>query len=398
MTESLATPANRSIPIARPMLGEEEARAVADVLASGWIVQGPKVAEFEGSFAAFTGTKHAVAASSCTTALHMAVAALGLKPGDEVIVPAFTWISTANVVEYMGAKPVFVDIDPHTFNLNPALVADAVTDQTVGILPVHLFGLCADMDGVNRTAQENGLWVVEDAACAFGAWHPRGHAGTLGTAGAFSFHPRKAITTGEGGMVTTADDALATAARSLRDHGADRSDHARHNASDGMLLPRYARIGYNYRMTDLQAAVGVVQMGRAPHILQTRLNQAKAYDTALSELPWLHAPHVPEGYTHGYQSYVAWFGDEAWEATDVGAASARRDRCMVDLQRAGVATRQGTHAAALQEYYAHKYRLTGHDFPVAHAAERLTLSLPLYAAMTEDDQRFVTEALRNHQV
>lgn len=397
MTETLATAGKRSIPIARPLLGDDEARAVADVLATGWIVQGPKVAEFERSFAAFTGAKHAIAASSCTTALHMAVAALDLRPGQEVIVPAFTWISTANVVEYMGAKPVFVDIDPRTFNIDVDRIEEAVTERTAGILPVHLFGLCADMRAVNSISKRHGLWVVEDAACAFGAWHPDGHAGTLGTAGAFSFHPRKAITTGEGGMLTTAHDGLAGTSRSLRDHGADRSDYARHNASDGTLLPRYARIGYNYRMTDLQAAVGVVQMARAAHILETRHNQAAVYDAALAEIPWLQAPYVPDGYTHGYQSYVAWFGEQAWETHDLRNAAAARNRCMAELQRAGVATRQGTHAAALQEFYTQKYGLTAADFPIANAAEQLTLSFPLYAAMAEDDQRFTIETLRRHQ-
>ena len=251
------------IPIARPLFGEEEIAAVAEPLRNGWVVQGPKVAEFEQRFATFTDAKHAVAASNCTTALHMAVAALGLKPGDEVIVPAFTWVSTANVVEYMGATPVFCDIALDTFNIDVAQIEARITPKTVGILPVHLFGLCADLDPILDIARRRSLWVVEDAACAFGAWYRGRHAGTFGDAGCFSFHPRKSITTGEGGMLTTANDELARKARSLRDHGASRSDLARHHAASAFLLADYDDVGYNYRMTDLQAAVGCVQMERA---------------------------------------------------------------------------------------------------------------------------------------
>jgi perosamine synthetase len=381
------------IPITKPLIGSEEAEAVAEVLASGWLVQGRRVHEFEAQFAAFTGAGNAVAATSCTTALHLAVAALGLQPGQEVIVPAFTWISTANVVEYMGARPVFVDIEPRTFNIDVDRAIAAVTDRTVGIIPVHLFGLCADMPRINELARERGLWVLEDAACGFGARIGRGHAGTLGTAGCFSFHPRKAITTGEGGMLTTQDAGLAEAARSLRDHGADRTDLERHSASDGTLLPAYRRLGFNYRMTDVQAAIGVVQLGRAQQVLATRRRQAERYDDALDQMPWLTAPHVPEGYTHGYQSYVAWFGEEGWETPDVQAASGRRNRYMSMLQERGIATRQGTHAAALQEFYTAKYGLQPSDYPVSFAADRLTVSLPMFATMTEDEQNYVVAAL-----
>src|SRR5947207_5779810 len=221
------------------MFGPEEMSAVQQPLESGWVVQGPFVKQFEDKFSAFTGARFSVATSNCTAALHISVAALGLKPGDEVIVPAFTWIATANVVEYMGAKPVFVDVDLATYNADPDALEAAVTERTVGIVPVHLFGLCADLDPVLAFARRRGRWGLEDAACAFGATYRGAHAGTLGDAGAFSFHPRKSITTGEGGMLTTERDDLDALFRSLRDHGASKSDHARHEEPGSFLLPQY---------------------------------------------------------------------------------------------------------------------------------------------------------------
>ncbi len=382
------------IPIARPLFGEEEIAAVAEPLRNGWVVQGPKVAEFEQRFAAFTDARHAVAASNCTTALHMAVAALGLKPGDEVIVPAFTWVSTANVVEYMGATPVFCDIALDTFNIDVARIEARITPKTVGILPVHLFGLCADLDPILDTARRHDLWVVEDAACAFGAWYRGRHAGTFGDAGCFSFHPRKSITTGEGGMLTTANDDLAKKARSLRDHGASRSDLARHHAASAFLLADYDDVGYNYRMTDLQAAVGCVQMDRAQSILETRTARARVYDIALRGLDWLRTPVVPEGYVHGYQAYVCLFQPETLTLANLASIEQQRNAVMTALENEGIATRQGTHAAALTGFYRRKYGIEPQHFPNAAIAERATLTLPLFPQMTDDEQMEVCERLR----
>jgi dTDP-4-amino-4,6-dideoxygalactose transaminase len=382
-----------TIPITKPFFGPEELRAVQLPLESGWVVQGPFVRQFEERFAAFTGARYAVATSSCTTALHIAVAALGLQPGDEVLVPAFTWIATANVVEYMGARPVFCDIDLATFNVDVAQLASLITPRTVGIIPVHLFGLCADMQAILELARRHGLWVVEDAACAFGAWYHGQHAGTLGDAGCFSFHPRKSITTGEGGMLTTARADLDDLARSLRDHGASRSDLARHHGKAGFLLAEYNHLGYNVRMTDIQAALGCAQMERARWLLAERARRAQRYDALLADCAWLARPRVPAGYIHGWQSYVCLFRPEEPTLANVERLHAWRNAVMLRLEERGIATRQGTHAPVIQGYYAQKYSLRPEQFPQAYLADRLSVSLPLYAQMTDAEQDLVCASL-----
>lgn len=381
------------IPIAQPWFGPEERAAIARPLDSGWVVQGPCVAEFEQKFAAFAGVPHAAATTSCTTALHLAVAALGLAPGEEVIVPAFTWVSTANIVEYQGAVPVFCDIDPLTFNIDVAQMEAAISPRTVGILPVHLFGLCADMERINEIARRRGLWIVEDAACGFGARILGRHAGTFGQIGCFSFHPRKAITTGEGGMTTTSDAALDGRIRSLRDHGASRSDFERHATAGGFLLPDHETLGYNYRMTDIQGALGCAQMDRGAEVLRRRRMHAQQYDERLARVAWLQRPMTPGGFEHGFQSYVCVFQPEEPTLANVDRLHGRRNQVMARLERSGIATRQGTHAAALTGYYAKKYGLCREQFPNAAMAERLTLALPMYAQLTGQDIDDVCAAL-----
>jgi dTDP-4-amino-4,6-dideoxygalactose transaminase len=381
------------IPITKPVFGPEEREAVQKPLESGWVVQGPFVAEFEKKFSAFSGAEHSVATSSCTTAMHIAVAALGLKPGDEVIVPAFTWVSTPNVVEYMGATPVFCDIDLATFNINVTQAASLVTPKTVGIFPVHLFGLCADMDPILDLARRHGLWVIEDAACGFNAWYKGRHCGSFGDMGCFSFHPRKAITTGEGGMITTAKADLASVSRSLRDHGASRSDHARHHASAAFLLAEYDRVGFNFRLTDIQAAVGSVQMDRAPWIGAERARVAAHYDNALGRFEWLAPPVTPAQYGHGYQAYVCLFRPETPTMGNVDRLHEWRNRLMLRLEERGVSTRQGTHAPVLQGFYRDKYRIAREAFPNATIGDRLSLTLPLYPGMTQDEQGYVLTEL-----
>ncbi|MCI0562155.1 MAG: DegT/DnrJ/EryC1/StrS family aminotransferase [Nitrososphaera sp.] len=382
------------IPITKPVFGLEEKEAIQGPLENGWVVQGPYVKHFEDRFSSFTGSRFSVATTSCTTALHIAVAALGLKRGDEVIVPAFTWISTANVVEFMGAKPVFCDIDLQTFNIDIGLLETLITPRTVGIIPVHLFGLCAHMVPILEIAQKNNLWVVEDAACAFGAWYHGKHAGTFGEMGCFSFHPRKSITTGEGGMITSQREDLDSFLRSLRDHGASRSDLARHEGEAAFLLAEYNHLGYNYRMTDIQGALGCAQMERAEWILLERTRLARCYDEMLVDLPWLDTPSVPKGYVHGYQAYVCLFHPKEPNLKNIERLYQQRNNLMMRLEGEGISTRQGTHAPVILGYYANKYGLQPEQFPNAFIADRLTLTLPLYPQMTEAEQMFVCQRLQ----
>jgi dTDP-4-amino-4,6-dideoxygalactose transaminase len=383
------------IPITKPFFGPEEREALVKPLETGWVVQGPFVKAFEDRFARFTGSTYCAATSSCTTALHLAVAALGLKPGNEVIVPALTWVATPNVVEYMGATPVFCDVRLGDFNLDVAQLESLITPRTVGIIPVHLFGLCADMPTVRACAERHRLWVVEDAACGFGATIDGQHAGTLGDAGCFSFHPRKSVTTGEGGMVTTHREDLHTLVSSLRDHGATRSDRERHQSAGSFLLADYPYLGYNYRLTDIQGALGCAQLDRAPMLLDARRRVAQQYSERLADIEWLERPCVPPGYEHGWQSYVCLFRPERPTLSTFLDLTMRRNALMASMEARGVATRQGTHAPVTQGFYTEKYRFSPEQFPQAVLAEGLSLSLPLYPQMTEAEIDYVCDSLRH---
>src|SRR5579885_2397115 len=247
-----------------PSIEQEDLEAVREVVASGYLVQAGRVEAFERSVAAYVGTAHAVAVANCTAALHLSLLALDIRPGDRVAVPTYSWPATANVVALCGAEPVFIDISPDTYGMDPGALEDALRRKAVkAILPVHAFGGMADVNAIGQIATRAGVPVIEDAACALGAALNGANAGTWGVAGCFSFHPRKAITTGEGGMVTTSSSARDGRIRSLRDHGASRSDFARHTSADGFLLPEYEILGFNYRMTDIQGALGSAQMDRA---------------------------------------------------------------------------------------------------------------------------------------
>lgn len=385
---------SQSVPIARTALTEAEIQSVLEPLRSGWLVQGPKVREFEEKWSAFTGARHSVAVTSCTTGLHLSLAGLGFGPGDEAIVPAFTWIATANVVEHLGGRVVFCDIDPVTFNLDVAQLEEKITPRTRAILPVHLFGLSAEMDPLLEIARRHGLAVVEDAACGFGAEYHGRHVGTLGDTGCFSFHPRKAITTGEGGMITTNDPALAEKLRRLRDHGAAMSDLQRHLGARPYLLADHPDAGYNQRMTDIQGALGSAQMDRAGEIIAERQRLAAVYDEAFAQLEWLRTPTRPEGYTHGYQSYPCTFMPEPITLESIPRIRERRNAWMDRLLQQGISTRPATHAVHMLEFYRDKYELAPEDFPHAYGANDCSISLPFFHGMTEDEQGQVIDAVR----
>lgn len=389
-----------NVPIARASLTEDEINSVLEPLRSGWLVQGPKVQEFEEAWSNFTGAPHSIAVTSCTSALHLTLLALGLGPGDEIIVPAFTWISTANVVERVGARVVFVDIDLDTFNLNVSQVEDKITPRTRAVMPVHLFGLAADMNPLMAIAEKYSLHVIEDAACGFGTSYFGKHVGTFGDTGSFSFHPRKAITTGEGGMVTTADEDLATKVRRLRDHGAEITDLQRHLGPKPYLLPDFTEAGLNQRMTDIQAALGAAQMGRAAEIVAERRALAETYDTAFSDLSWLQTPPRIDGYEHSYQSYACLFMPEAahlaaleGDITSIHEINLARNTWMERLHDAGVATRPATHAVHMLSYYAQKYSLKPSNFPVAYVANECSLSLPLFHGIEKFEQQHVIDVV-----
>jgi len=392
-----------NIPIARTNLTEAEIASVLTPLRSGWLVQGSKVREFEEKWSAFTGAKHSIAVTSCTTALHLSLAALGFGPGDEAIVPAFTWIATANVVEHLGGTVVFCDIDLNTFNLDLNQLAQKITPRTKAILPVHLFGLAADMDAINQFARAHGLWVVEDAACGFGSRYHGQHVGTFGDTGCFSFHPRKAITTGEGGMITTQHDELAVKIRRLRDHGAAMSDLQRHLGPRPYLLADHPDAGYNQRMTDIQAALGSAQIYLASAIIAERQQLASRYDQAFTDLGWLQIPAKLPGYEHGYQSYPCLFQPERTRAAaaagniaEIKAINEARNAWMDQLQQQGISTRPATHAVHMLSFYQQKYGLKPEDFPAAFAANDCSISLPLFHGMTVEEQYFVIDQVCAH--
>src|SRR5947207_1445867 len=295
----------RRIAIAAPVMGDEEWQALREPLETGWLTQGPKVAAFERAFAERHRIDHAIAVSSATTGLHLALAALDIGPGDEVILPAFTWVSTTNCIVYCGAMPVFADVDRVTFNLTAAEVARRLTPRTKAVIAVHLFGLCADVDAL-RAVLPPEVKIVEDAACAAGGALGERPAGGLGDIGVFSFHPRKSITTGEGGMVTTNDDQLAARVRVLRNHGASVSEEQRHAGPRPYLLPDFDELGFNYRMTDLQGAVGLVQLGKLDRFIDERAAAARYYRQALGGLGWLRLPDEPARGRHAWQAFVCY--------------------------------------------------------------------------------------------
>jgi len=364
------------IPITRPWFDSEEEKAVIEVLRSGWVAQGKNVAQLEERIANFVGRKYAVAVSSGTAALHLAALAAGLGPGDEVLVPALTWISTINAVECTGATPVFCDID-HTFNIDPEFAKSRITQKTRAMIPVHLFGQSAEMSALMDFSKE--MIVIEDAACALGAYYRNQHVGTFGQMGCFSFHPRKSITTGEGGMLITDDENDYQTFLQLRNIGSDGTP----------LFPDFPVLGYNYRMTDLQAAIGLAQFQKLSSVLEMRRACASNYDelignSALKE--WLEVPRTTPAGIHSYQSYVCQIKTGSHDMEALRSLSEQRNNVIHALASDGIETRQGTHAPHLLSYYRNKYGFKPTDYPNALKADWLTIALPIFPQLTRVDQ------------
>ncbi|MCJ8346306.1 DegT/DnrJ/EryC1/StrS family aminotransferase, partial [bacterium] len=286
------------IPITKTMFGIEEKEAIVKPLESGWVVQGPNVAKFQEMFSQFTKVSFSHATTSCTTALHLGLEAMGITRGDMVIVPSFTYVASANAVEYTGAEVLFCDIDLATFNIDVSKLELLLANNKniKAIMPVHLFGLCANMPAIMKLAKQYNLKVIEDSACAFDSWIEDKHAGSFGNCACFSFHPRKSICTGEGGMLITNDKSLESIVSQLKDHGASKSDLQRHTEKGGSLLPDFTMRGYNYRMTDMQGALGVCQMNKKEMIMKGRRRIAKKYDLSLKEISQLKTPYTPKNY------------------------------------------------------------------------------------------------------
>lgn len=368
------------IPLTRPFVDHREAEAAAAVVACGWLTQGARVEEFEQAVAAYVGAAHAVATSSCTAALQLALLAAGVRPGDEVICPSLTFIATPNAILHAGGVPVFVDIDRDTYNLDPALVEAAITPRTRAIMPVDQVGLAADIPAIVDIARRHGLAVVEDAAPALGATVDGQRVGSLSHFTCFSFHPRKVITTGEGGMVTTNDGAAAARLRAMRSHGVSVSDFDRHRTGT-FGTETYEAPGFNYRLTDIQAAVGVVQMSKLELILARRRALADDYARLLAGDSRVTVPAEPDRYRHTYQSYCVRLRD-----TRVAAASVVRG-----LDQRGVSARRGVMACHLQPAYRKLYpRLS---LPETEAAANETLLLPLFPDLSAGEQLQVVEGL-----
>jgi perosamine synthetase len=358
----------------RPVLGEEEALAVAEVVRSGWVAQGPKVTAFETAFAAKVGAEHGVALSSCTTALHLCLHVLDIGPGDEVVVPSFSFIATANAVRYCGAKPVFADVDPLTGNITAETILPVLTEKTKAVIAVHQGGVPADVDTLRMVLGD--IPIVEDAACAIGSTYLGKPVGSGAQLAAWSFHPRKLLTTGEGGMITTDDPDLAKRLRRLREHGMNESAADRHSAG-GVVIESYLETGFNYRMTDVQAALGLVQLGRLDGIIERRRELAARYHSLLSDVDMVRAVHDPGNGTTNYQSF--------WVLLDE-RVTVQRNEVLGTLAAAGISGRRGIMASHLEPAYA------GHPhdpLPVTELLTNRSLILPLYHDLTAREQEMV---------
>jgi perosamine synthetase len=370
------------IPLMRPWLGEEEVQAIREVVLSGWVSQGPKVAQFEREVANLVGAKHAVATNAATTALHLTMQVMGVQPGDEVILPAFTCMANANSVIIAGAVPRFADIERDTYNLDPDDLPRRIGPKTRAIMMVDQIGMPADLDRIRPIAECRGLALLGDSATALGAQYKGRYVGGHGVPACYSFHPRKMITTGEGGMIVTDNEAWAESARVLRSTGASDSDLKRHEAK-GAIFQQYFVSGYNYRMTDMQAAMGIVQLGKLAAMLEQRTAQARLYGELLSDIDEVAPPFVPDYAKPAFSSYCV----RVRPSCRVTA-----DEIVRGLAARNISGRRGIQPLYLEPYF--KQRMAGLSLPETEAAARETFFLPIFPGLTETQQRAVVDAIK----
>lgn len=369
------------IPIMKPWLGTEEATAAAEAITSGWVAQGPRVGAFEEAVARKVGAAHGVAVSSCTTALHLSLVALDIGPGDEVIVPSLSFIATANVARHVGATPVFSDVDPSTQNLTAASIAELITPSTRAVILVHQGGVPADIDAIREVCEPKGIAIIEDAACAIGSTYRDKPIGGTSDLVCFSFHPRKVITTGEGGMIMTSREDVSKRLRRLREHGMSVSAADRH-ASRDLVIEQYLETGFNFRMTDIQAAVGLVQLTRLDAIVEGRQQRAHRYQGRLEDIPGLEMVKDPPYGRTNFQSFWIVLPDDF---------PVERDALLRTMMERGISPRRGIMAAHLEPAYAASAHV---PLPVTERLTERSLLLPLFHGMTDEQQDRVIAVVR----
>lgn len=388
------------IPVARPFMDEREAQAARRAILSGWVTQGPEVIAFEQEFAAFVGAQYACAVSSCTTALHLALLAVGVKPGDEVITVSHSFIATANSIRYCGATPVFVDIEANSFNINPALIENVINERTRAILCVHQIGMSCDLEAIIKIARRHSLYVIEDAACAIGSeilwngnWERIGR--PHGDIACFSFHPRKLVSTGDGGMLTTANPDWDTQFRLWRQHGMSVPDTVRHHSKQ-VTIESYLSTGYNYRLTDIQAAIGREQLARLPEMVARRRQIAHRYKEVLGTIPNIRIPQEPEWAKSNWQSYCIYLPTEC-----------DQKKVMQSMLDDGVSTRRGVMCAHREIAYSQEPWSCGIspgtcECPMgscarlknSEQAQDQAILLPIFHQLTEADLEWVASSLK----
>ncbi len=370
------------LPIAKPYLGKEEAQLAYDTILTNWVTQGPRVQEFEENFAKYVGSKYAVALSNCTTALHLAMIVAGIKAGDEVICPSMSYIATANSIMYVGATPVFAEVNPETYNIDVKYTESLITPKTKAILIVHQIGMPADIDAFKDLCKKHNLQLIEDAACAAGSAYKGNKIGSHSDLVCFSFHPRKVITTGDGGMITTNNEAYHNRLKLLRQHGMSVNDRVRHNSTT-VIIEDHVEVGYNYRLTDIQAAVGIKQLERLDWLIEERRKIAHRYHEAFADIDFIRLPHEPKDYFTSYQSYSIYLKR---------GCPVKRNELMQQLLDLGISTRRGVMTAHREMAYAE--RCKGLSLPVSEDACDNSIVIPLYVPMSNEETEYVIENIR----